>query len=274
MVTTVFFADILGFSNASRDPGAPDAIDALSDVANIFSHQHQVARYLQPSIWQGRYGLSDSIFLLADDAERACAAAVEVFFNLAFYNSGSGNPVLMRGAITRGEVREIGPLFPETATGNLVGEAIVRAVELEKCGAKGPRLLVSEEVVTALANTTLSDWRLDCSPGDPSELLWLLPPDPSQVSELMIGDVCRSAADGLIQHAQDPQAVDHYVAYVDLVTRSLLRLRQRNPTAAATVMDQAQLQRARSNVQLLLTKKAVREVEILKRLDDLLGGSP
>jgi len=273
MNTTVFFGDILGFSRASQTPGSPRAIDALSDVATILSSEHSVARYLQSPVWHRRFGLSDSIFLLAGDPEQACTAAAEIFFNLAYYNSRTSAPVLMRGAITTGEVRELGPLFPDTSTSNLVGDAVVRAVELEKCGLKGPRLLVSDEVMQALSRP-IRDWMLDHLPGQPWESLWLLTPDPASISAEMIADVCRSAVEGLRRHAQDPQAVDHYVAYVDVVTRSLLRLRGRDRNAAAAVVDQASLKRARSELQVLLVTKGAREVEILNRLDDLLGDSP
>ena len=86
-MSAVFFADVLGFSALSRVANATPAVDALSDLASIFSTQSSVARYLQAPAWRRRYGLSDSIFLVADDPMEACAAAAEIFFNLAFYNS-------------------------------------------------------------------------------------------------------------------------------------------------------------------------------------------
>ncbi len=163
----VFFADVLGFSALSRDANAAGAIDALTDLATIFSTQSNIARYLQAAAWRRRYGLSDSIFLVADDPMAACAAAAEIFFNVAYYNSQAEDTVLLRGAIAMGEVREIGPLFPETASANLVGEAVVRAVQLETCGAKGPRLLVSDEVAGALP-ADFAAWMLDRSADEPA----------------------------------------------------------------------------------------------------------
>jgi len=179
-MSVVFFADVLGFSALSRVANAAGAIDALTDLATIFSTQNSVARYLQAAAWRRRYGLSDSIFLVADDPIAACAAAAEILFNLAFYNSQAEDTVMLRGAIAMGEVREIGPLFPETAIANLVGEAVARAVKLEGCGAKGPRLLVSDEVVGALP-AEFASWMLDRTGEGPAELFWPLPPDPPRL---------------------------------------------------------------------------------------------
>ena len=165
---------------------AAAAVDALSDLASIFSTQSSIARYLQAAAWRRRYGLSDSIFLVADDPAAACAAAAEIFFNLAFYSSQTDDAVLLRGAITLGDAREIGPLFPETASANLVGEAVVRAVQLEKSGGKGPRLLLSDEVIGALP-AEFASWMLDRTAEGPAELLWPLAPDPKASEPLMVG---------------------------------------------------------------------------------------
>jgi len=105
-MAAVFFADVLGFSARSRAGNAAPAVDALSDLASILSTQSSVARYLQAPAWRRRYGLSDSIFLVTDDPIGACAAAAEIFSNLAFYNSHADDAVLLRGAITMGAVRE------------------------------------------------------------------------------------------------------------------------------------------------------------------------
>ena len=75
MVSTVFFADVLGFSALSvTDAGSAER--ALDDVALLFSDQHEITRLLQiGDPWTARYGLSDSIFLIADNAGAAAAAA-------------------------------------------------------------------------------------------------------------------------------------------------------------------------------------------------------
>jgi len=83
MKTAVFYADILGFSIAATEPGAGRALGQLSDVAHIPWTEDSLAKYLQRRVWNARYGLSDSIFLLARDAADACLAGAEFFFNLA-----------------------------------------------------------------------------------------------------------------------------------------------------------------------------------------------
>jgi hypothetical protein len=107
MKTAVFYADVLGFSIAATEPGAGRALGQLSDVAHILSTEDSLAKYLQRQVWSARYGLSDSIFLLARDAADACLAGAEFFFNLAYYNATEKLPViLMRGSITFGDVRK------------------------------------------------------------------------------------------------------------------------------------------------------------------------
>src|SRR5258708_27097785 len=126
----VFYGDILGFSIAATEPGAERALSQLSDVAHILSTEDSLAKSLQRQVWNARYGLSDSIFLLARDAADACLAGAEFFFNLAYYNAAEKLPVLMRGSITSGEVRKTRPIFPETAQGDVGGEALVRGGQL------------------------------------------------------------------------------------------------------------------------------------------------
>jgi hypothetical protein len=161
MKTAVFYADILGFSISATEPGAARALGQLSDVAHILSTEDSLAKYLQREIWNARYGLSDSIFLLSRDAADGCLAAAEFFFNLAYYNATEELPVLMRGSITFGEVRKTRPIFPETGKGNVVGEAVGRAVQLERSRPKGPRLLVSAEVAKALKKNSARKHLLD-----------------------------------------------------------------------------------------------------------------
>jgi hypothetical protein len=269
-MAVVFFADVLGFSALSRVANATPAIDALSDLATLFSTQSSIARYLQAPAWRRRYGLSDSIFLVADDPRAACAAAAEIFFNLAFSNSQSDDAVLLRGAVTMGDVREIGPLFPETAVANLVGEAVVRAVRLEKSGAKGPRLLVSDEVVGALP-ADFASWMVDRTAEASAELLWLLTPDPNATEPLMIGDVCGAACRLMLAQLKDAEAAPHLVAYLDLLARSLSRLRQRDASAADATLATFDFRAVRPILQSLLSGRRVPEFLALERINALIG---
>jgi hypothetical protein len=256
MVKTVFYADLLGFASLSAAPGAAPAVDALSDLATIFSQASDLAHFLQASAWTRRYGLSDSIFLVADDPAQACAAAAEIFFNLAFYRSPNGDGPLLRGAIAHGEVQEVGPLFPETASFNVVGEAVVRAVRLEQSGAKGPRLLLAPEVRDALYAGPADGprWMADTD-GGVDELLWILPPEPREFDALAIADVIRAAANLLTRMAADvsaASAVAHALAYVDLTARALLRLRERSPAVGADTIAYARVTRRRARGRVLL----------------------
>src|SRR5208282_5242284 len=132
MEAAVFYADILGFAQLATRPRARGALEQLSDVAHLLSTEDSLAKYLQRPVWRRRYGLSDSIFLVGDDVIEASAAAAAFFFNLAFYNATQNVPALMRGAITFGEVRQTRGIFPETGKENVVGEAVIRAVKLER----------------------------------------------------------------------------------------------------------------------------------------------
>jgi hypothetical protein len=249
MVSTVFFGDILGFARSSRAPGAQGALDALEDVAQLLSREHEIARYLQIGApWTSRYGLSDSIFLVADQPELAVRAASELFFNLAYYKSSQpASEVLLRGALACGEVHRADPIFPETASGNLVGDAVVQAVRLEQSGAKGPRLLLSEEVAQALEASPTA-WLLDRTVPDPHEVLWILPPELATASGAMIGSVARAAVNLLRAHVDQDAVVVHYLAYVDLVVRSLARLRQKAPQVARVALSSVDLEMARGLV--------------------------
>ena len=269
-MSVVFFADVLGFSALSRVANAAGAIDALTDLATIFSTQNNVARYLQAAAWRRRYGLSDSIFLVADDPIAACAAAAEILFNLAFYNSQAEDTVMLRGAIAMGEVREIGPLFPETAIANLVGEAVARAVKLEGCGAKGPRLLVSDEVVGALP-TEFTSWMLDRTAEGPAELLWPLTADPKAAEPPMIADVCQGAIGLLVRQWQDAEAAPHLVAYINLLARALERLRGRDAKAAEMTLAMVDFRPVRPILRSLLADRCIPEILVLERLNALTG---
>lgn len=261
-MSTVFFADVLGFSEMAAAPGARPAVDALADLARLFAGD-PLARYLAPSAgWSGRYGLSDAMFLVAEDPEAACVSAAEFCFSLAFYNSGLPSAVLVRGALASGEVRQAKPLFPETGRANLVGEAVVRAVLLEKSGAKGPRLLVSREVAEAVRGRQVG-WLLEPL-GAAEELLWLLPPDPAAADGDLIAAVAQAAVGLFERHAGDPRVAAHYLGYLDLVMRALLRLKGQNAAVAATVLRDSGLERVREKLEKLEAHSIVARLEELR----------
>jgi class 3 adenylate cyclase len=245
MKAALLYADILGFSTTAARPGARRAVEQLSDVAHLLSTEDSLARYLQRPVWRARYGLSDSIFLVGDRPVEACAAAAEFFFNLAFYNASQAVPVLMRGAITFGEVRQTRAIFPGTALKNLVGEAVVRAVRLERSGAKGPRLLVSGEVARYLKESKLKPL-LDEAREGAGELLWLLPPDISDANGLLVGDIAAGAVRLALSARRSSAAFEHYLAYMDLCLRSLLRLRRHLPEEADVAIRKAAIKKRRA----------------------------
>jgi hypothetical protein len=252
MKAIVFYADILGFSKLARRPRARGALEQLSDVAHLLSTEDSVAKYVQRPVWRRRYGLSDSIFLVGDDAIQAPAAAAEFFFNLAFYNATQDVPTLMRGAITFGEVHQTRGIFPETAKENVVGEAVVRAVQLERSGAKGPRLLISPEVAQALKQSRLSPL-LDSTREGVLELLWLLPPDVSLTDGLLVGDVV-AAAVRLALSPSRREAAPHHIAYLDLAMRSLIRLKRYDPEAAEVAIRKAAIKKLRDRLDRALNR--------------------
>jgi class 3 adenylate cyclase len=266
MDKAVLFADVLGFGSLSTIPGASGATDALSDLAHLLSSEDELVKLLQSSAWTERYGLSDSIFLVAEDPIQACAAAAELFFDLAYVNHQAEAPVLLRGGITIGEALRIHPIFPESATANLVGEAVVRAVRLEETGPKGPRLLVSEETAKAWeASSQPQSWLLSRDSKGQAELLWLLPPDPALANGLLIGEVCRTAFRLAREHG--PKAFGyHYTGYLDLVARSLQRLCLARPEEGRAAIQTSALHEELSALEpLLLTPEAI----LLDRLRSL-----
>jgi hypothetical protein len=237
MDRTVFFADVLGFSTLSRTPGALGAADALSDLALLLSSEDELATLLRSPVWAERYGLSDSIFLVAENPVSACAAAAEFFFNLSYLNHTAETPVLLRGGIALGEAIQIRPIFPESAKFNLVGEAVVRAVRLESDGPKGPRLLLAEEVAQALETSTQAEtWLLNRNEQGTAEVLWLLPPDPAQANGIQIGEVCRTAFRLAKKHGAHPAFGYHYRGYLDLAVLSLQRLLATVPEEGAIAL--------------------------------------
>lgn len=263
MATTVFFADVLGFSSMAM-ADVSRAEQALDDVALLFSDQEEISRFLQRgSPWRARYGLSDSIFLIADDPVAAAGAAAQFFFHLAFLNSSvPDQAVLMRGALAMGEVKELRPIFAESGKGNVVGEAVVRVAMLEKSGAKGPRLLIDESVATAVRGSGAS-WLVADDDGS-AELLWLLPPDSSDVDLSLLRPVCAAAAHAFLNAPAEVAA--HFVAYMDLVLRSLLRLAERDRPSALALVTGMDARAIARRLQTLLSDRMPPEQRALERL--------
>jgi hypothetical protein len=271
MPRTVLFADILGFGNLARAPGATGAKDALSDVAYLLATDDELVQFLRQPVWKERYGLSDSIFLVAEDPVGACVAGVELFFDLAYVNHSTEAPVLIRGALAQGEADQVKPIFPESAQFNLVGEAVVRAVALEEKGPKGPRLLLAEEMAAAWEQSSQpQSWLLDRIEGQ-AELLWLLPPDPAASNGLLIGEVCGTALRLVREHGANPRFGYHYIGYLDLVLRSLQRLLERNPSEGEIARRICGLAESRAAVQEVLMPRINLEAVLLQRLRDLTG---
>lgn len=265
MLSTVFFADVLGFSAVSLNDAAI-AEQALDDVALLFSNQEEITRLLQiGDPWTARYGLSDSIFLIAEDAVAAAEAAARFFFRLAYLNASVSSRVLMRGALVRGEVRQRVPIFAESAKGNVVGEAVVKATMLEKSGAKGPRLLLDDAVAAELAGKP-GAWLLDETEG-PKELLWILPPDPRRIDLALLRPVVGAAADAFLNAPE--HIAEHYVAYIDLVLRSLLRLRTVDRGMAAALTTAFDADAVGRRLDHLLVRRSPLELRTLRRLGDL-----
>lgn len=224
-------------------------------------------KLLQSSVWTERYGLSDSIFLVAEDSVQACAAAAEFFFDLAYVNHEAEEPVLLRGAITIGESLRVKPIFPESAKANLVGEAVVRAVRLEGSGPKGPRLLLAEETAKIWEESSQpKNWLLSRNETGQAELLWPLPPDPESVNGLQIGEVCETALRLAEKHGADPSFGYHYLGYLDLVTRSLERLLALQPKEAATAISISELAQAVPRFEILLAASVPALLERLRTL--------
>ena len=267
MAKTILFVDVLGFGSLAKSPGASRATDALSDLAHLLSSEDELVKILRSSAWTERYGLSDSIFLVSEDPVRACTAASEFFFDLAYVNHQAETPVLLRGAITTGESLRVKPIFPDSATANLVGEAVVRAVKLEEEGPKGPRLLLSEETAKAWEGSSQPDsWLLSRDAKGQAELLWPLPPDPSLSNGLLIGEVCRTAFRLARAYGSHPAFGYHYVGYLDLATRSLDRLLARHPKEGAAALKASGLKEERTHLEALLKTP---EVVLMDRLRSL-----
>lgn len=261
MVRTVFFADVLGFSSLSRS--APEAaVEALTDIAILLSDEHPIAQYLNRFVWDARYALSDSIFLVGTQPAEVCRAVAEFFFNLAFYVAEADRPLLLRGAVALGDVRYADPIFPKTATSNLVGEAVVEAVTMEHCEPKGPRLFVSERVAAEIGKTSLAGWLLSPVSESLSELLWLLPAEPERINQSMLQRVCQSGVAWFRQHGHQPGYGSHYLGYMELIVRSLLRLKERAPEMAEALKTQLGLPQVMASADLPASPSRERLLEI------------
>lgn len=131
----------------------------------------------------------------------------------------------------------MGPIFQDSATANLVGEAVVRAVKLEAGGPKGPRLFLAEETAKILEEASRPEsWLLSRDENGQAEILWLLPPDPAMANGLLIGEVCGTAIRLARDHGAHPSFGYHYTGYLDLVTRSLEQLLAVRPDEDATAV--------------------------------------
>jgi len=243
----VFFADILGFGNLSKRQEASPALDALSDIARILSVENSVARFLNSYNWDKRFALSDSLFLVGTDREGVCEAASEFFFNLAFYNIGSESSVLVRGAIAEGNIQYAEPIFPETGKINIVGDAVVNAVSMEKYGPKGPRLFISRSIFDSFnenENTSCVSRIFEKVNEEFYEILWLLPPRPGPITDemsYMIAELCVVILGLFERHCGNPKFGPHYVGYLDLALRSLIRLKSSDPEKTSTIVKKIEL---------------------------------
>jgi len=241
---TIFYADILGFAGKAR-VGEP-ALDALSDLALILSDRDEISHLLQEGApWKERLGLSDSIFLIADDAVAAARAAAELFYHLAYLNSSRPqNAVLLRGGIATGPYEIVPPIFAESATKNLVGAGVVAAVRLESSGLKGPRLLL-DEPTAALIRT--SDLTYAVRSADVTEMLWPVIDTADGIDPANLRSVFRGACNVILEGLR-ADAADHFVAYAELIAQSLERLAERDSAMAAALARACPLREVAENL--------------------------
>lgn len=262
---TVFYADVLGFGHLSETLPA-GAEDSLAAMANLLSRGDVLGEVLNRRCWVARYGLSDSLFLVAEAAEDAVAAAAEIFFNLAYASHAGPTPVLIRGGIAQGETSQVGPLFPESAKANLVGPAVVRAVRLEGNPLKGPRLFVTEMVAAEIERCASGlGWLLDRRP-TACEILWPLPPRPDQANGLLIGEWCDKALGLIERKAADPEAGKHYLGYLDVAVRALSRLLATQPEQARVALATSRLRERAGRLEELLMSPEVALANMIRNL--------
>ncbi len=223
---TVFYFDVLGFRHMVGGT-ADAAIDALSDLAEILRIPEIFNRTGQ---WSHRYALSDSVFLTREDPVEALRQASELVFNLVHLGAANPEPTLVRGALGFGEVRHLRGIFLTTnEPANLVGEAVVEAVALSDAhGLKGPRIFLSDALSRTIASSDpdLAEWQLrPTSTPDVREVLWILPPEPSQFvqDELAVSEICQLGLRLLRQNGGHPIYGAHYREFALMAARCIER---------------------------------------------------
>jgi hypothetical protein len=241
---TIFYADILGFAGKARI-GEP-AMDALSDLALILSSRDEISKLLQEGApWLERLGLSDSIFLVADDAVSAARAAAELFYHLAYLNaSRPKNAVMLRGGVVTGKYEIVPPIFAESATKNLVGAGVVAAVRLESSGVKGPRLLLDQPTAALLETSNLA---YALRSADVSEMLWPIIDTADGIDLANLRSVFCGACHVILEGLQTAE-VDHFIAYAELIARCFERLGESNAAAAAALASACPLKELTDNL--------------------------
>lgn len=227
----VFYFDVLGFSGMSAGGGAP-AVDVLGDLVVIFANE-RIREQMRK--WNRRYALSDSVFLTHSEPAEALRLAAELVFSIVFLLAQypqplAPEPILVRGGLAYGDVQHVDGIFE--GTNNLVGGAVVEAVGLEKTErVKGPRVLLNDAFKNAVADRDprLAEWLLrPISIPGVWEVLWLLPPEPSDVrhNERFVAKVCAAAVRLLETKGGRPTYGAHYRAFVLLAGRSIQRLKR------------------------------------------------
>lgn len=263
----IFFADLLGFGGLAVRPGADKARDVLSHLARLLSGADELAGLVQSPVWSERYGLSDSIFLVTENLGGGCVAASELFFALAYVQVDQQAPVFLRGALTFGEAYRVEPLFPESATANLVGQGVVDAVRLEST-LKGPRLQVSDQLVEELRSRREVQPVLARTQTGAWEILWPLGPTVSRLNATMVGEICGMAARLFLAAADSQELRPHYEGLLELALSSLEWLGKNKPNLVAMAQEASELVHRREALQRELGTVQAR------RLDELLQAGP
>jgi hypothetical protein len=219
----VFYFDVLGFRQMA-DTASARAVDVLGDLAALLQDQ---GLSLNRQKWHRRYALSDSVFLTHGNATTTLVQASDLVFNL--FQLTRKRPFLLRGGIAYGKVQHVkGVFLTSKEPANLVGSAVVEAVQLEQSsGLKGPRILLSERLARSVKDS-IREWLLrPTSAAGVWEVLWLLPSRPSEVAEYQDGMlcICETALD-LARFGGQPTVGAHYREFLLLMARCLTRLRK------------------------------------------------
>lgn len=220
----VFFFDILGFSSWVRQPG-PEDPDPLSYLAEFLGRRESAALIGR---WPHRYALSDSVFLTHPDPLTAVDQACALFSSLFYMDTDT--PALLRGAIAFGAVKHVPGVFLK-ASRNLVGPAVVDAVELEKeHGLKGPRIFLRNSLAQTLLRLRPSrvGWQLRAtSAAGLWETLWMLPPEPQAFGDDQMLDLVKFTEGALKlfrKHAAHPGYGAHYRELLLVAAHSAARV--------------------------------------------------